>query len=258
MKFVDTHAHLNDEKLYESREEIYREAMEEGLGFIVCVGYDIASSHVALKIANEFENVFATVGIHPNSANQIGRIQELEELLSKQKVVALGEIGLDYYWMKFPKDVQIKALEIQIELASKHNLPIVLHTRDAFEDMLDVLTSLKPRKVVFHSYSADKEVARRILDMGYYISFSGMITFNNPHLKEAVKYVPLERMLSETDAPYLTPKPYRGRINKPSYVRYIVQAISELKGMDVDEVKESIWKNALEVFNISYQDPSPS
>ncbi|MCS7245378.1 MAG: TatD family hydrolase [candidate division WOR-3 bacterium] len=253
--YIDTHAHLNSEE-YNNLDNIVENAKKENVKRIFCVGYDIASSKKALEISEKYEIVYAILGIHPNSINEINKIEELENLLEHHKVIAIGEIGLDFYWNKFDKEVQIEGFKKQIELAIKYNLPVVLHLRDqkdsykVFELAIGILDGYDLKKVVFHSFSGDKEIARKILDKNYFLSFSGMITYKNPYIIEALKYTNLRNTFFETDSPYLTPPQLGKTINEPKNVKLIYQKASEILNVDVDNLMIEVFENIDKCFNL--------
>jgi TatD DNase family protein len=212
------------------------------------------SSRRVIDLAAAYENVFAAVGIHPHNAKNFiyDDISALESMLSAGKVVAVGEIGLDYHYDFSPRDVQIYCMTEQIELARKNNMPIVFHVREAFGDFLDILRGGGvPHRSVMHSYSGSRETAKECMDNGMMVSFTGVITFKNAHrIREVVEYVPLERMMIETDCPYMTPEPFRGRRNEPKHVAYVAQMVAEIKKMDIGAVMEHTRGNALKFFGI--------
>ncbi len=252
MFFVDTHAHLNDRKLYPIRHEVMKRAMERGVKYVFVVGYDLKSSRLAVEIANEMENVYAIVGIHPNSIDEINRIDELESLLGEEKVIAIGEIGLDYHWMTFPKEQQMEGFRIQISLAVKHRLPIVLHVRDAYPDTMAIIVEENPPvPIIFHSFSDKPETARWIVEKGYFLSFNGMLTYKNPHLHRSLREIGLVNVLSETDSPYLTPAPFRGKMNEPMYVLHVVEKMARLLDKDIEEVAERLVENTRRAFGVN-------
>ncbi len=251
MILVDTHAHLNDRKLYPIRHRVMERARERGVRYVFVVGYDLKSSRLAVEIASEMEGVYAIVGIHPNSIDEIVRIDELEALLGEEKVIAVGEIGLDYHWMTFPKEQQMEGFRIQIDMAMRHDLPIVLHVRDAYPDTMAIVEEINPSvPIIFHSFSDKPETARWIVERGYFLSFNGMLTYKNPHLHRSIVENGLENVLSETDSPYLTPVPHRGKVNEPMYVVHVVEKMAELLGMDVEEVAGRLLDNTRRAFRM--------
>jgi TatD DNase family protein len=254
--FIDTHAHLNEQSLYSKIEEIINSAIKENVKRIFCVGYDIESSKRAIEISNKFEIVYAIIGIHPNSIDEIDKIGEIEELLENEKVIGIGEIGLDFYWNKFSEDKQIEAFKKQLEIAQHYQLPVILHLRDVknsfkvFEIALDILKEYNLKSVVFHSFSANEEIAQKILDRNYYISFSGMILYKNPHIQSALKITKLKNVFFETDSPYLVPPHLKGEMNQPRNVKFVYQKASEILNISIDEVIEKTFYNVDRCFNL--------
>ncbi len=254
--FIDTHAHLNDEKLYLNIESIIQNALNENVKRIFCVGYDLNSSKLAVSIAKNFEIVYSIVGIHPNSIDEIDRIEEVEEIFEDEKVIAIGEIGLDFYWNKFDKNVQINGFIKQLEIAKKYDLPVVLHLRDikdsfeVFNIALDVLENFNFKSVAFHSFGGNEDVARKILERGYFISFSPMITYKNPHVQSALKITNLNNVFFETDSPYLTPPSLGKIINEPKNVKIVYQKASEITGLTIEEITEKAYENVNKCFKL--------
>lgn len=263
MELFDSHTHYNDEKFNEDREEILQAVANESVTKLVCAGYSLESSKEAVQIANTHQNIYAIVGISPNDIpekqvqyeevlNQ--QIQQIEELAQNKNVVAIGEIGLDYYWNKENKEEQKIAFQKQIELANKLNLPIVIHTREAVYDTLEILKSKTTpiKKGIFHCCPLNLDLIREGLKLGFYISFAGPITFKNAkNAKEAVESVPLERILIETDSPYLAPEPKRGTRNDSRNVKYVAEKIAQIKEMKVEEIAEITYKNAMKILQIT-------
>lgn len=250
MGFIDTHCHLNDEH-YENVAEVVEECKKQGLEAMICIGYDLESSIKAVEIANTFDNVYAAVGIHPDDAASYNDEVEakLMELAKEPKVVAIGEIGLDYYWDKAPHEVQQEVFARQIELARKLDLPISIHNRDAYEDTWAVLEKYAPVKGVMHCYSGSWDMAQRYLKQGLYISLAGPVTFKNAvHPKEVAKNVPMDKFLVETDSPYLTPHPYRGKMNYPYMTNLVGAMVAELKELPVEDVMEAEKANVKKLF----------
>ena len=215
--FFDSHSHFNDEKFDEDREDIIKKIFNEGISRTVCVGYNIKQSEFAVEIANNHENIFATCGISPNDVDDFSEdsLKKIEELAQLSKVVAIGEIGLDYYWNKENKDIQKELFIKQIDIANKLGLPIAIHTREAVMDTLQILKEHPvDKKGIFHCCPLNKELIKEGLKLGFYISFSGNITFKNAKSEEAVSVVPMNKILIETDSPYLSPEPFRGKRNE--------------------------------------------
>jgi TatD DNase family protein len=251
----DSHAHLDDERFDDDREKVINSLKENGVDLIVDPGADISSSVQAVNLSKEYENIYAAVGVHPHSAKDMNEdtLKILKALSKNDKVVAIGEIGLDYHYDNSPRDVQKKWFKEQIKLAKELNLPIIIHTREAQKDTFDIVKEEYDENLrgVLHCYSGSLEMAREYLDMGFYISFAGPITFKNSKVpKQVAKEVPLDKLLVETDCPYLTPEPHRGKRNEPLYVRYVASTIAELKGITFEEVARRTKENAIRFFEI--------
>ena len=260
MEFFDSHSHYNDEKFDIDREEIINKTKQDGISRWICAGYDIPSSAFALNLAQKYEFIYAICGISPNDVPEKieeieSRINEIEEIIKKDKekrIVAVGEIGLDYYWNKENKEIQKELFIKQIELANKYKLPIVIHSRDAFEDTIKVLKENKViKKGIFHCCQLNRELIKEALKLDFYISFAGPITFkNSKNAEEIVKMVPIEKILIETDSPYLSPEPKRGTRNDSRNVKYIAQKIAEFKQVPIEEVAKTTYENAMRIFEI--------
>ncbi|MEB1809650.1 MAG: TatD family hydrolase [Bacillaceae bacterium] len=251
----DTHVHLNADQFEEDRAEVIQRAQEAGVTHMVVVGFDEKTIKGALEIAEEYENIYAAVGWHPVDAIDMTdqHLAWLEELAAHPKVVALGEMGLDYHWDKSPKDVQKEVFRKQIRLAKKVNLPIIIHNREASQDIVDILREEEASQVggIMHCFSGSVEIAKACLDMNFHISFGGPVTFKNAKKpKEVAVEVPLDRLLIETDCPYLAPHPYRGKRNEPAYVELVAKQIAELKEMTYEELTQQTMDNAKKLFNI--------
>ncbi len=260
MEFFDSHSHYNDEKFDEDREEIIKQTYENNITKFICAGYNLSSSKLALEIANKYDYIYTISGISPNdvpeSLEEIDfLIEELEAIIKNdinKKIVAIGEIGLDYYWNKENKEIQKEIFIKQIQLANKYNLPIVIHTREATCDTIEILKENRVNNTgVFHCSPLNRELIKEGLTLGYYISFAGPITFkNSKNAEEIVKMVPIEKILIETDSPYLAPEPKRGTRNNSINVKYIAQKISDFKEISLEEVASTTYKNAMKAFNI--------
>ena len=252
----DTHVHLNDKRFLADIDNVVKKAMENGIKKMVCVGYDIASSLQAIDLAYRYNGlIYAAVGIHPNDCNGISEKdwQRLETMLDEPCVVALGEIGLDYYWDSVKHDVQKEFFIRQINLAKKKNLPIIIHSRDALQDTFDILKSEDISSIggIMHSYSGSAAMASEFVKLNMMISLSGVITFNNARqTKEVAQAIDLDRLLIETDCPYLTPMPYRGKTNYPEYTYYVAAEIAKQKCLEITEVMEKTYHSACEIFKI--------
>jgi TatD DNase family protein len=252
---TDTHTHLNDEKFDEDRDAAVARALEAGVTRIVNIGMGREHIATSLELTDKYDFIWSTVGWHPQDAAtmQHGDLEWLEELSRHPKVVAIGEIGLDYYWDTSPKDVQQRVFREQIRLARKVGLPIVIHNRDAHQDVVNILREEKAAEVggIMHCFSGSWEIAKMCLDMNFYISFGGPITFKNARQpKEVLAQVPLDRLLIETDSPYLTPHPYRGKRNETAYVRLVAEAAAELKGISLEELAKVTTNNAIRLLKL--------
>ena len=251
----DSHAHLDSENFDGEIDLIIERAEESGLGFIMNPGVNYESSLAAVELSVKYEMVYAAVGIHPHDASSGDDImlKLIKKMTSNKKVKAIGEIGLDYPSDFSPRDVQREIFIKQIRLDKEVGLPIIIHDREANKDVFDILREENPFEtgVVMHCYSGSKELAKEYLKLGAYISIAGPVTFkNNKKTVSVVEVVPLERLFIETDSPYLTPVPYRGKRNEPAYVKYVAQEIAKIKNIPVDEVINSTTDNAKRFFGI--------
>lgn len=250
--FFDTHCHLNSSQMYENRDEFIKKALAEGVSHMCVVGYSLFGSKRAVEIANEYENVYAVVGIGPEDCLETDdkELDEIEALLSHPKVVAVGEIGLDYHWDTVPREKQKDIFVKFIRMANRHGLPVVIHSRDAIQDTYDILKQEKAYGIM-HCYSGSAQMAKEFVKIGFKISLAGPVTFKNAKApKDVARQIDLKDLLIETDSPYLTPHPYRGKPNDPSYVPLVAKEIAEIKGLDIEEVSKATMQNALEVFQI--------
>lgn len=248
---IDTHIHLNDEAYNECLEQIIRDANNVGVNKMIVMGCDYLTSKKAIEIANKYENIYAMIGLHPSEVEKEKdkELNWLKELLNNDKVIGIGEIGLDLYWTKEYKDLQIELFEKQLQLSLDYNLPICIHSRDAIELTYQIL-SKNNYKGIIHCYSGSLEMANKFIKLGYLMGIGGVVTFKNTNLKEVVKNIPLTSIVTETDGPYLAPTPYRGKLNKPEYIKLIVEEIANLKEISVQEVENQINENVLKLFNI--------
>ncbi|WP_456277153.1 TatD family hydrolase [Bacillus sp. AK128] len=252
----DTHVHLNADQFNDDLEEVIERAQQQGVRKMVVVGFDRPTIKKAIELAETYSFIYASVGWHPVDAIDMTDedLQWIEELSFHPKVVAIGEMGLDYHWDKSPKDIQKEVFRKQIQLARRVKLPIIIHNREATQDIVDILKEENAAEVggIMHCYSGSLEVAKECIDMNFYISFGGPVTFKNAKKpKEVAKELPLENLLIETDCPYLAPHPYRGKRNEPSYVALVAQEIAELKGLTYEEVVQKTYDNARQIFNIN-------
>lgn len=258
MELFDTHAHYNDEKFDEDRDEIIKSIYESGVTKFVTAGYSLESSIKAVEISKKYEYIYTIIGISPNDIPENEKalkeqIQELENLYkNNEKIVAIGEIGLDYYWNKENSKLQKLAFIEQIKLANKLELPIVIHSREAVQDTLDILKKNNVnKKGIFHCCPLNRELVKEALKLGFYISFAGPITFkNSKNANEIIEMVPNDRILIETDSPYLAPEPNRGKRNDSRNVKYMAQKIAEVKQIDIEEIAKITYENAKNIFNI--------
>lgn len=252
---IDSHAHLDGEEFAQDREEVLAFAKKMGIDRIVNVGFDLPSSRRSIALAGRYPGVYAAVGVHPHEAGEAPEnyLEELEKLASQPKVVAIGEIGLDYFYNHSEPEVQKRIFREQIRLAKRIGKPIIIHDRDAHADTLNIIREERAGETggVLHCFSGSWEMAQECMKMGFYISLAGPVTFKNAKKGiEVALNMPLHRLLVETDSPYLTPEPYRGRRNEPGYVRYVAEKIAELKGISLEEVAEATTRNAEELFGI--------
>ncbi len=254
MKYLDSHCHINDDALYPIRDEVISRAKEAGVDKILIIGWDVESSKKAVAIAREYEGVYAAVGIHPENldGDLDEALKEIEELASDDKVVAIGEIGLDYHWFHETNHREKQKIWFikQIELANKLNLPISIHAREAIGDLLDILKKHPVnRSGVLHCYSGSPESLKEFAKLGFYFGFDGPITYKNAvEPKESVKTCPTDRILTETDSPYLTPVPFRGKRNEPAYIPHILAQMASLKEADEAFMAEQVEKNFERLF----------
>lgn len=251
----ETHAHYDDDQFDEDRVELLNSLYENGIEKVVNIGVDVDNSKRIIELATEYDFMYVAVGVHPNEGGKLtdSDIEELKTLTSNDKVVAIGEIGLDYYYPEPPKDIQKRWFEAQIELAKDVHLPMVIHSREAAKDTVDIMkaTHAKEAGGVVHCYSYTKEFAREFLDMDFYFGVGGVVTFKNAKkLKEAVEYIPMDKILLETDSPYLAPDPYRGKRNSSLYIPYIAQAIADIKHISVEEVIDITCENAKKMYKV--------
>ena len=259
MGLFDSHSHLNDEKFDEDREEQIKKIRESGVSNFITAGYSVESSKKALEIAKKYDFIYTTAGVSPNDIPQTEeelwkQLAEIEKIVekNKEKICAIGEIGLDYYWNTDNKELQKKAFIEQIKIANKYNLPIVIHTREAVMDTLQILKENKVTKTgVFHCCPQNRELIKEGLKLGFYISFAGPITFkNSKNAEEMINLVPNDRLLIETDSPYLAPEPVRGTRNIPSNVKYVAQKVAKVKGLSIEDVGKITYENANRILKI--------
>jgi len=251
---VDTHAHLQWASFDKDREKVMSRARKAGVEHIVNIGFDLEGSRKAVELAKKYNGLYATLGIHPHNADQLNQnaLDELRKLSENPKVVAIGEIGLDYYRNLSPRETQKKAFEAQLLLAEELKLPVVIHNREAHIDTLKMVSKFEGKiGGIMHCFSGDREVAERCVKSDFYISFAGPVTFPNSHeLRRIAKWTGLDKILLETDSPWLAPQNKRGRRNEPAFLLFIAEKIAELKGISVDELAEATTENAREIFQL--------
>lgn len=258
MEWFDSHAHLDDERFKEDREQLIQEIQQAGVTKLISAGYSLEASIMAKKLASEYDFIYATSGISPNDIPQTEKelwiiLEQIKEIASQsKKIVAIGEIGLDYHWNEENKELQRLAFVEQIELANELALPIVIHTREAVMDTIAILKQYQVSlKGVFHCCPLNRELVKEALKLGFYISFAGPVTFkNSKNADEIIALVPNDRMLVETDSPYLSPEPLRGKRNDSRNVKYIAQKIADVKNMQLEEVARITYQNAKKIFHI--------
>lgn len=258
MKFFDTHAHCDDKRFIEEypggTDGVITDCLSSNVSYIINIGTDLNNSRTSLELADKYENVYASCGIHPSEVfyeDADKAIAEIGELLKHPKAVALGEIGLDYHYEDIPKDLQMIYFEKQMALAEKLEIPVIIHDRDAHGDCMDMIKRFPTIKGVFHSFSGSPEMAEELNRLGWYVSFSGTVTFKNAKKpKEAAVIVDSDKLLIETDAPYLAPTPHRGQINCSSYVQLTAEEIAHLRGVDLSEIEKITTENAKRLFGI--------
>jgi len=257
VKIFETHAHYDDDAFDNDRNSLLESFNENGIYAAVNIGANLESSRISDKYTKEYDFMYATVGVHPSdiremeSCDGIGILRDLA--VSNKKIVAIGEIGLDYHYEDTDKPLQQKWFVKQLDLARELSLPVVIHSRDAAKDTIDIMHTENAKELggVVHCYSYTKESAKTFLDMDFFFGIGGVITFSNAKkLKEAVEYIPLDKIVLETDSPYLAPVPYRGKRNCSLYIPYIAEAIAEIKGIDVDTVYEATWNNAKTLYRL--------
>ncbi len=251
---VDSHTHLEMPEFDDDRDEVVERARNAGIEFMVTVGTNIAYCKEVIALADRYAEVYAAVGIHPHDVKEIGKgaYEEIRGLARMKKVVAYGEIGLDFFRNRSPRDVQIRRFGEQLELAADIGLPVIIHDRDAHREILEILGPWRGKlRGIFHCFSGDRAMAKKCLDMGFYISVPGTVTFEKADtLRDVVRYVPIEYLLVETDAPYLTPQPHRGKRNEPAYVVHTVEKVAEVKELSTEDVGAATTANAKVIFRI--------
>lgn len=253
----DTHTHLNDQAFAEDRQQVIARAQEEGVSLLVNVGFNRETIPTTLQLAETYDFIYAAVGWHPHDAKDLTEqdLVWIEDLAQTHpKVVAIGEMGLDYYWDNSPRDVQKEVFKQQISLAKRVKKPIIIHDRDAHRDVVDILKAEGAEEVggIMHCFGGSVEIAQECLELGFYISFGGPLTFKNAKKpKEVAAQIPLDRLLIETDSPYLTPHPFRGKRNESSYVKHVAHSLAEIKNVSFEEICQITMENGKRVFQLT-------
>lgn len=253
MHLFDTHTHLNADDLYYDTETYIERAIESSVSYMAVVGFDRKTISRSLELSEKYPNLISVVGCHPTEAKNYDAKFEKDLLgwLDRDKTYMLGEIGLDYYWDESPKDIQAKVFRRQIAIAKEHHLPITIHNREASLDCYKILKEegIPEAGGIMHSFGGNSEMVKKFLDLGMHISFSGVLTFKKSNeVREAAKLVPRDKLLIETDAPYLAPVPKRGKKNEPAYVKYVAETLAEIKELPVEEIAELTTQNAMNLF----------
>jgi len=250
-QICDSHCHLQDRKFSNDLERVINSAKGAGVKSIIVPGWDVNSSKYAMEIAEKYEEINATIGVHPHDAKIYNDNIEKEiiNLIKKEKVVGIGEIGLDFYRDLSPRDIQREVFKKQLKIAEDENLPVVIHTRNSLDEAIDIVKDFKV-KGVFHAFTKEARIAKRIIDMGFYVGIGGVVTFKNSRLSNKIKYIPVENILLETDAPYIAPEPIRGKRNEPAYIVHVLEKIAKVKSMSIEQVAEVTFNNSKKLFKI--------
>lgn len=253
MRLIDSHCHLTDEAFDNDRLFILNDLSNFGLRGIINPATNLTDSKMAIELAEKYDNFYAMAGIHPEEVDKITDkdLEELENLAQNEKVIAIGEIGLDYYWKDDNKDRQKEIFIHQLELARKLKKPAVIHVRDSKDDVIEILKDYQDLKIQIHCFSDDLETLEKYMEMGFFISIGGVVTFNNgTNEQNAARNVPIERLMLETDSPYLTPEPYRGLRNDPRRVVEVARTVADLRDMKIDKLAKKTYNNTKEFFNL--------
>ncbi len=247
---VDTHIHLYDEKYDDILDEVIEDAKRAGIVRIIVNGIDKETSIQSIRLANKYDFLYVAIGLHPSEINkeEENDLSWISELAKNKKVIAIGEIGLDYYWDKSYNDLQKQIFINQIKIANKLKLPVIVHSRDAHQDTFDIMKEHQT-KGILHCYQSSLELAKEYVKLGYFLGIGGVVTFKNSKvIKEVVKEIDINYLLTETDGPYLTPVPFRGKVNKPEYISYVIDEISSIKNINKEIVEEKIYNNYIRLF----------
>ena len=249
----DSHAHLNDEAFDQDRAELLETFRDAGVGLVMNAGCSLASSREGIALAEAYPWIYCPVGTHPDTADEVNEevLEVYRQMCSHPKVKAIGEIGLDYYYETIHRDAQMRAFRMQMQLAEELDMPVIVHERDAHEDGMSIVKEFPKVKGVFHCYSGSAEMARQLVDMGWYIGFTGVLTFKNARKAvETAASIPLERILLETDCPYMAPEPYRGKRNHPGYLPQMAEKLAQIRGIPVEKAIRATMENAKRLYRI--------
>ena len=249
---TDSHCHLFYDEILQDIDNVFVRSKKLGVNRYICVGTNINDSLLSLDISKKFENVFCSAGVHPHDSQNVDKdyLQQIELMMKSKKMIAIGEIGLDYFRNISSKKIQIKVFHELLQLAENIKKPIIFHNRDADKDIIDTLSCYPNVIGVAHCFSSTLSTAKKLLDMGYYISFSGNLTFKNSTLPSVAKYLPLNRLLVETDSPYLSPEPFRGKSNEPGRTRYVAEKLAEIHNISFESIANQTTKNINKLFSI--------
>lgn len=253
MVLFDSHAHYDDRRFDADRDTLLRSLKSQGVGFVTNIGCDLPTSRKSIRLAEEYDFIYATVGVHPHNADEMvpSDIDDLEAMLSHPKVRALGEIGLDYHYDFSPRMVQMERFAQQLDLAQRLRCPVVIHEREATRDCLDILRRFDIARGVFHCYSGSLETAKLLVEWGWHLSFTGVLTYSNARkAREVVEWLPADRLMIETDCPYLTPEPFRGKRNDSGKLIHTLNAVAEIRGIAPEAAARITTENALRFYNI--------
>ena len=249
----DTHAHLNDPAFDPDREELMNGLAAKGVGYVLNAGCSLESSRDIVKMTEAYPWLYGSVGSHPDSADEVNEevIEEYRKLCAHEKIKAIGEIGLDYYYEDIPRDVQKNAFRMQMQLAKEMDMPVIVHEREAHDDGMRIVKEFPTVKGVFHCYSGSAEMARQLVNMGWYIGFTGVLTFKNARKAvETAASIPLDRIVLETDCPFMAPEPFRGKRNDPGYLPKMAEKLAEIRGISVEETIAATTENAKRLYHI--------
>lgn len=249
---IDTHAHLYQEYYKNNVDKIINDALEVGVKKIICIGVDIPTSHESIRLSKKFDSIYASVGIHPHDTKDAGGDykESIKELASFDKVVAIGETGLDFHYNLSDRNTQIESFNKHLEIAKELDLPCIVHSRNADEEIYNILNGHSYNKVVIHCFSGNKDFAEKISELGIFISITGLSTFAGRELEDAIRCYPIDRIMLETDSPYLAPIPKRGKQNQPKYITYIADKVASIKGVSIDSLIKKTSDNAIGFFNL--------